>query len=433
MNVLTLEIRRSSMRLAVPIIIGLATVFALDASYPHVASWSNVTSTALAGVAFAAPALSGMAAWEALRSRRRRLEELERVAARSTPEIRLQQLLAALTWSVVSSVLMIAVLSTRALWVGVVGVPSLISWFVVMVTPLLFIVLGFVVVALVRGWIGIPIAVTIPLALYALDLLGAGRGVVQALNPLYRFSPPEPLAPNPMFFLGQLLAICGYGVVAWCFAASLSTRGRSLAAMAGFITGVPLIGMGAFIVHAEGGINVGTIDAPHWVTVTSADPKLSLMLTDLYEPVSAELVTTWSRVADLASTSSLAFQHLEQDLAPTYPGQLRGAFYRLDLNPRSEHIASDSVERAFQDVSACAFESSRPPAGNWWLQGQVVVQTWFMGHHEFGANALVGDPGMVTALDRLWALTPREARAWVADHESNILACDWDRNDFLSQ
>lgn len=428
MKIFWLEFRRSPFVLAAPALFAIGSYFAVTSSYPTVASWTNITQALLATDSFLAPTIAGVAAWDALRSRRRRLAAAERTAVRSVASVRSIQILAAASWIALGAMAMLGVLVCRGLVVGLTGAPELLSLTYGVVLPLLFMLIGYVTVAVVNHWVAIPIAIAVPLFLYAINLFATGSSTWLAMNPLYRYTQGDPYMPDMGFYAGQLVLIIGYAVILTAILASLGKARSTVAIVVVIIMSVPAIVVGTATMNARGSNSVLASDELR--SFENAEIGLTISIQELYGPVAGDLLATWSRIARITSGSDLAFSSLSQDFDPSYPVEPIGKLFRLDLQARSVDIAATSVEMAFNDISTCQFAASDPPQGDWWLEGQLVTRTWLSGDEIFPPSVMVGDPDMQSALDSLHNLDVEESIEWFAAHASNLRACDWSKSDF---
>jgi hypothetical protein len=429
MSIFWLEFRRSSFTIASPAIFTVAAIFAVSSAYPQLASWSNVTLVTLAAQSFIAPALCGAAAWNTLRAQRRRLTDLERTASITTAAIRAPQLSADMLWVIAGSVALIAAVTVRGLIVGMTGAMEPVSLFYSMLVGCLFVITGYAVGSSIPHWSAIPVAVAIPLALYALNTFGSGAVWALSMNPLYRFTFFDPYQPDSLFYVGQSLVVVGFVGLLGVLLAVIGQERSSLAIALVAIISVPLVVNGGSIM-AHRGSNAVLDTGSRPLILVDPDSGLTLRTANVYEPVGKELLAVWGRIARLAAGTELAFTELEQDVDPTYLEEARGAFYRLDLNPGSPDVVSTSVETAFNDISMCPVDASTLPKEDWWLEGQLVVRTWLQGKDEFRPNVLAGDPAMNDALDGLRALPDDDAAAWFGKHTQNLLDCNWSKEDF---
>jgi hypothetical protein len=428
MNIFWLEFRRSPFMFASPALFAIGIYFAVTSSYPSVASWTNITQALLATDSFLAPSIAGVAAWDALRSRRRRLADSEETAVRSVAAIRSRQVLAALLWTVLGALVMLAALICRGLIVGLTGTPEILSLIYSVGVPLLFVLVGHITVAAINHWVAIPVAIAVPLVLYAVNLFATGSSTWLAMNPLYRYTQGDPYMPDAAFYGGQLALVIGYALVLGAIIAALGRARATVAVAIVVIMSIPAIVVGTATMHSRGSNSVLASDALR--SFEDAETGLTISIQELYGPVTADLLATWSRISRITSESDLAFSNLSQDFDPSYPIEPAGKWFRLDLQPLSADIAATSVEMALNDISTCQFGASDPPQGDWWLEGQLVIRTWLAGDQSFPPSVMVGDPDMQTALDALHKLDGKEGATWFAAHASNLRACDWSKSDF---
>jgi hypothetical protein len=187
---------------------------------------------------------------------------------------------------------------------------------------------------------------------------------------------------------------------------------------------------GALVTSQDGDDSIVlTASQQQWITVTSPNGHVHLRMLSLYAPVAVTLAREWERVGVLTSTSDLAFSNLTQDLKADYQNAPSHTFFRLDLNPSSGQIASDSIVVGFNDVSECATHPEYR-SGDWSLEGTAIVETWFSGEHSFPAGVSIPDPRALQQLRALQELPTRQAQAWVKANEKKIRSCSWNRSDF---
>ncbi|QAV70961.1 hypothetical protein ESZ53_11215 [Salinibacterium sp. UTAS2018] len=354
----------------------------------------------------------------------------EETASLSLASIRAPQFVATMLWVIALTTVVFLSLLVRAGIVGhLAGAAEPFSLALAFAANGLFVTVGFVVAEVARQWWSIPLAVLVPLALYAVALFSDGASWFLALNPLGGYVAATAHVPDSYVFAGKCLISLASGLVLVAIAMSRDRTRNTVAVGVVLILAVaPIITGGALIAsrngqewRAQGGTEL------EWTT--SEKNGLEVKVLSTYLPVLDPLLSTWSRISDLTSTSDLAFTSLTQDLAPTYDPQApRGTFFRLDLNPRAADIVSSSVESAFNDVSKCAPDDS---SGDFWLQGHLIVQSWFMNKNTFRSNASIdSDQRVGDGLSALFALSPDKARAWVKEHQQNIRTCSWDYSDF---
>jgi len=428
-SIFRLEVSRSPFSVAAPAIYVVATVFAVGSAHPRVASWTNVVFVLFNAQSFVVPLVAGVAAWSGLRAMRRRLAATENTSVRSRARIRMPQIAADASWVVAASLAMVTALVVRGCVIGLTGVPVPVSIAYGVAVSVLFVLVGHLASMLIEHWAAIPVAVAVPLGLYAANTFGIGSASVLALNPLYRFAHLDPYEPSVPFYVGQLLVLAGYCAVV-VLALGLGGKSRSW-----FATGlvavatVPAVVIGATLLQAHSS-NAVIAREPKFFVARDAATGLEIEVLDLYRPVADELAAAWGRISALTAKSSLAFGSLEQDLDPRYePKRPAGAFYRLDLNPNSPTLVESSVEKAFNDIVDCEPDG---PSGtsDWWLSGNLVVRTWFEGLRSFPSNVVANDPDMQRALDAMHAMSTSDAADWVAEHADAFRTCDWHKSDF---
>ncbi|TFD69060.1 hypothetical protein E3T38_07595 [Cryobacterium sp. Hb1] len=430
MRQLKLELRHSSFRFVAPALAILAIGVGVTSSWTQVASWQNISEALLQTTHFLAPFLAGFGAWESFRSARRNLTVSESTASLSLASIRAPQFIAMVLWVIALTIVIFLSLLIRAGIIGHLdGSAEIFSLTLAVAANVLFITVGFVVAEITRQWWSIPFAVLIPLALYAIELFGNGTRWLLALNPLHGYIAANGQLPDSSAFAGQCLVALASVLLLIAVAMSRDrTRSAVTIGLIGILAIVPLVTGGALVASSNGQEWRAQADAElEWTTEKKNGVSVTVLST--YTPVLDQLTSTWARISDLTSTSDLAFTSLQQDLDPAYdPEAPSKTFFRLDLNPRAADIVSSSIEAGFNDVSAC---TPNDQSGDFWLQGHLIVQSWFMDRRAFGSNVSVdSDPRVGEALSALFSLSPDEARAWVKEHPQNIRTCSWGYADF---
>ncbi|MCM3501134.1 hypothetical protein M3667_04470 [Microbacterium sp. P26] len=429
MRIFLLELRRSPLLLAAPVMYATAGVFGLSAAYPMLASWTNVVSTLFSAQSFIAPLVAGVACWSGLRSKRRALQVAERTAIRSRASVQLLLMAADSFWLLLASAAMCGAFLIRAAFVGLTGVPVFPSLAYGVILPILFCLTGHLIALCLRQWFAIPVAVSVPLALYAINTFGTGSSAVLSLNPLYRFSENDPYEPVASFYLAQILVLAGYCVALVALVIFFGRSTRYLRIVFISLTAAPFLICGVTLLHTQS-VNATVARQPAMILLTYSRTGMQIEVMDLYKPVAEDLTRTWGRISELTSGSSLQFTHLREDFDPVYdPSRVAGRFYRLDLNPRSATVAASSVEMAFYDIAPC-FSGSGGGEGDWWLEGSLVVRTWFQGQGELPRSVFTSDTEMQSALDFLNRMDGPTANNWVIGHAPDIKGCRWSRTDF---
>lgn len=429
MNVFALELRHSSFRVGAPALALVGSLVAISNAYPTVATWTNVAEVFISSAQFAAPFWAALGAWEVLRMRRRSLEDAEATAARSHVALRAPQYLAALTWMLGAVAVVLVVVVVRGTAIGLFDAPLLVPLLVPFAVSALAVTVGFALGDLVRLWIAIPIALTVLVAIYAVELFRIEPYWLKALGPLHSLDLPEGTQFVPAATLGQVAIT--FGITAAVIAATtLRLRAdRLLVGIAG-VLGVTLLVSGGVLVASRSGIAFAG-ETHNVYLIETSDPEVTLEVEPQYRAVEHELASRWGRVADLFSASGLRFTHLEQDLAPDYGEAPYQAPFRVDLNPASETIAQTSIDMMIYDISACATREVEVPDGvDYWDGGQIAFMLWLRESVNDPLSTGFVSPETLAAARALDALDLEGGRAWVAAHETEIRTCLWEASDF---
>ncbi len=431
MSTLRLELRHSSFRYLSPAIAALATVLAVSSSYPSLSSWADILQSDSAATLFVAPFLAGFGAWEGLRAKRRRLLEVEATATLSLFRIRAPQYLAAMIWIAAGSISTILFLVARGAILGLDGAPNVPGLTEYVIALLYAATVGFLGAQIIRHWVVVIVAVATVLGGTVSGFFPFLPHVVTALDPLHSFAAGDGLAPNTQFFVGISVVAIALAFALLAIAMARDKRRDRSAIILFAIIAASTFFLGSSVVSAQGGNDSVLLSTKqeHWITIHSPAGHVQLKMLSLYAPVSQSLARAWGRVGALTSTSDLHFSALIQDTNPDYKNAPSRTFYRLDLNPSSAQLASDSIFVGFNDVAKCATHSIQP-TGNWSLEGTVIVETWFAGVSSFQSGVSIPDPLAAKQLHALQQLTGSQARAWVRAHESEIRSCAWNRSDF---
>lgn len=428
--VLGVELHRTAFRFTAPLLAILGGVIAILNSYPLIATWSNISDVMLETGHFLAPFVAGLAAWEALRAPRRRMQVVEHTSALPAPYVRLPQMLSALIWVGGAWMAIFVAVFVRASIIGLYGAPEVVTLLHSLILPLAFVVIGMSIANLLPTWVAVPISVLVSVALYAATLFGGLPDVVTWTNIFAQYVSIDGATSNQLFFLALLVETLA---LAAAFAVLTMARFRPYR-----YASILLATVGVAALIAGGGVAIGqrgqdSVQIPAssmpMVTVTNADRSVELRLLEHYGPVSDELLTAWTRVASIVGDSDLAFTTLTQQIDVDHLGA-PAAVDRLYLNPDSRDIVSDSIQSSLYDVMSCYRDAEAQPQGSFGVEGTVVVESWLQGRTSLAATAWTSNPDVTAALAWLNSLTTADAKAWVKEHAGQIRSCSWERGDF---
>lgn len=432
-RVVGIELRRTTFRFAAPVLALFGIAIGVLNSYPLVATWPNVSDVMLDVAHFLAPFVTGVAAWEALRASRRRMQAMDHTASVPAPLGRLPQLLSALAWVSAAWMVVFAAVTVRAALIGLVGAPEFATLAYSLLLPLAFVVIGMSIANLVSTWIAVPIAVALAGSLYGLTYLDGLPAVLRSANIFTAFASLDGTTSNPTFFLGLIVETFALAAVFAVISVLQYRPYRYLGAMVG-VVGVAALIAGAGIAvgqRGEAGRPVPAASLP-FIILHDRDSKIAITALEQYRPIAGELTTAWARVADLVASSDLAFSELIQQVDVDHLDAPQ-SFTRLYLNPASRDIVQDSIQMGLYDVMSCYREQGTRPTGSFGVEGTVVVESWLQGRASLSSTAWTSNPDVPAALQWLNDLSNSEARAWVAAHASQIKSCSWEPGDFASR
>ena len=429
MRILFLEARNSTFRLTSPLLLASASIFGVQMLYPAVSSWTNITQALITTSIFSGPFLAAMGAWQGTRVKRLSLESQDGLSSRSQVEIHAARLGAALLWVSLGTATAYLITISWAARVAITGDPVLVALLRPLLTNVFSVTLGYSLGVVLRRWYAVAVAVGVAIALYLLDITASIPQLVSSFSPYDSLDVFGGSVPNVVSFAGKAAVTVALSLFLACLAMFIVERQARLWLSFASLLSLSIMIFGGGLLISQRGFSFSVPEEAEQKMITAKSAEgLVLEVLDLYEPVMPELLAEWTRVSLLFSESGLAFNRLSQDLNPDYGEAPFERPFRLDLNPLSREISATSLDMMFLDITSCG-TGAVSPSGDYGFEGDVLFRTWVSGRQDFGSVLMV-DTNAQARLDGLFALSPEDARRWVAQNEDNIRACSWDFSDF---